>query len=51
VNEESLKRLNEYINQLHNQRRVSPLKLTFYVRTPATDEAAAEIETGRESGL
>jgi len=51
VNEESLKRLNEYINQLHCQRRVSPLKLTFYVRPQATDEAPAGIETTHESGL
>jgi len=51
VNEESLKRLNEYISQLHNERRVSPLKLTFYIRPQASDELTAEIESRHESGL
>lgn len=50
MNEESLKQLNEYISQLHNQRRASPLKLTFYVRPQAADEASASIESRHESG-
>ena len=51
MNEESLKRLNEYISQLHSQRQVTPLKLTFYVRPQATDEEPAGIETTHDSGL
>ena len=51
MNEESLKQLNEYISQLHNQRRASPLKLTFYVRPQATDVASAAVETGHASGV
>jgi len=51
VNEESLKLLNEYISQLHNQRRVSPVKLTFYVRPHTCDEVSADVETTHQSGL
>jgi len=51
VNEESLKQLNEYISQLHSQRRASALKLTFYVRPQTTDEASVALEANGDSGL
>ena len=34
VNEDSLKRLNEYIDRLHSNQRVIPACLRFYVRPP-----------------
>lgn len=40
VNEESLKKLNEYINHLHGKRQVHPLTLMFYLRTPNSSSTA-----------
>jgi len=51
VNEESLKHLNEYISQLHQQQRASPLKLTFYVRPLASDDALPGTDTSHRSRM